>query len=206
MKFNDRLRELRKGKGLTQDEFSKQSGLTRSAISMYERGEREPNFETLEKLADFFNVDMNYLLGKSDKTTYIPKGAFVPKWKRVPMMGYAAAGSPLEDLNQDTPYINVEGKYDVDFCITIRGDSMVDIGINDGDIVFVKSTPTVENGQVAVVEIDNEKICLKRFYKSGDTITLVSANPKYAPMVFNQSNCENVRILGRAVIKQAEIK
>lgn len=48
MKFNDRLRELRKGKGLTQDEFSKQSGLTRSAISMYERGEREPNFETLE--------------------------------------------------------------------------------------------------------------------------------------------------------------
>ena len=55
MKFNDRLRELRKGKGLTQDEFSKQSGLTRSAISMYERGEREPNFETLEKLADFFN-------------------------------------------------------------------------------------------------------------------------------------------------------
>lgn len=44
MKFNDRLRELRKGKGLTQDEFSKQSGLTRSSISMYERGEREPNF------------------------------------------------------------------------------------------------------------------------------------------------------------------
>ena len=83
---------------------------------------------------------------------------------------------------------------------------MVGIGINDGDIVFVKSTPTVENGQVAVVEIDNEKICLKRFYKSGDTITLVSANPKYAPMVFNKSNCESIRILGRAVIKQGEIK
>jgi transcriptional regulator with XRE-family HTH domain len=80
MKFNDRLRELRKGNGLTQDEFSKQSGLTRSAISMYERGEREPNFETLEKLADFFNVDMNYLLGKSDNrcrdvVSYLRSGA-----------------------------------------------------------------------------------------------------------------------------------
>lgn len=121
-------------------------------------------------------------------------------------MGYASAGKPLEDLNQDTPYVKIDGKYDVDFFIPIRGNSMVNLGINDRYIVFVKFMPVVENGQIAVVEFDNKKICFKRFYKFRNTITLVSVNPKYAPMVFTESNCENVRILGRAVIKQGEIK
>ena len=70
MKFKDRLRELRTSRGLTQDDFAKATGLTRSAISMYESGKREPNFEVLEMIADFFNVDMNYLLGKNESSTY----------------------------------------------------------------------------------------------------------------------------------------
>ena len=70
MKFKDRLRELRTSRGLTQDDFAKATGLTRSAVSMYESGKREPNFEILEMIADFFNVDMNYLLGKNENSTY----------------------------------------------------------------------------------------------------------------------------------------
>lgn len=70
MKFCERLRELRTARGMTQDDFAKASGLTRSAVSMYESGRREPNFEVLETIADFFNVDMNYLLGKDEKSTY----------------------------------------------------------------------------------------------------------------------------------------
>ena len=208
MNFNDRLKELRQGRKLTQEEFSKLTGISRSAIGMYESGKREPNFKTLELIADFFNVDMDYLLGKTDTTTKIqlPAGTFKPQWKKVPLLGYVAAGRPLEDLNQDVSYVDVEGKHDVNFCVKVVGDSMINIGINDGDIVFVKSTPVVENGQVAVVEIDHEKACLKRFYKSADTITLVSENPKYPPMVFTEKNCESVEVKGLAVIKQSEIK
>lgn len=65
-KFCDRLRELRSEKGISQADLSKMLKLSRSRINMYERGEREPNFETLELLGDFFNVDLDYLLGKSD--------------------------------------------------------------------------------------------------------------------------------------------
>ena len=65
-KFNERLRLLRKEAGLSQQEFAKQIGMSKSSVNMYERGEREPGFETLECIADYFNVDMNYLLGKSD--------------------------------------------------------------------------------------------------------------------------------------------
>lgn len=66
-KFSDRLRQLRTEGGLSQSELSKQLGcVSKSSVNMYERGEREPNFETLEAIADFFNVDMDYLLGKTD--------------------------------------------------------------------------------------------------------------------------------------------
>lgn len=65
-KFGERLRQLRTARGLSQMDFSKLIQTSKSSVNMYERGEREPNFETLEKIADFFNVDMDYLLGKSD--------------------------------------------------------------------------------------------------------------------------------------------
>ncbi len=69
MEFKDILKKLRLEKGLTQNDLSKITGLTRSAIGMYELGKREPSFEVLEILADFFNTDMNTLLGKSDNKT-----------------------------------------------------------------------------------------------------------------------------------------
>lgn len=82
---------------------------------------------------------------------------------------------------------------------------MINAGINDGDIVFIRSMPEVPNGKVACVEIDNEKVCLKRFYKSADGIMLVSENPKYPPIQLNRFNCQSVKILGLAVLRQSEI-
>lgn len=67
--FKDIIKGLRAGRQLTQDELAAELKLSRSAISMYERGEREPDFETLEVIADFFNVDMNYLTGWSEDPT-----------------------------------------------------------------------------------------------------------------------------------------
>ena len=73
MDFKERLRELRQMRGYSQEELAKQLGLSKSAISMYERGARTPDFETMELLADFFNVDMNYTLGKVIGSTYYIK-------------------------------------------------------------------------------------------------------------------------------------
>lgn len=71
-RFALRLKELRQMFGLTQDEFAKKMGISRSTVGMYEKGNREPDYDTLEAFADFFNVDVDYLLGRSDKTTIIP--------------------------------------------------------------------------------------------------------------------------------------
>lgn len=64
--FGERLRLLRTRKGLSQLDFAKQIKISKSAVNMYERGEREPSFEVLETIADYFNVDLDYLLGKTD--------------------------------------------------------------------------------------------------------------------------------------------
>ena len=198
MDFAKRLKELRASRGLTQDDLARELNLVKSSISMYENGKRKPSFEVLEAIADYFNVNMD--------TLYSSAPVFVPSLKRVPMLGYAAAGQPLENLDgQDTFYVETDSRYAVDFCITVRGDSMINAGINDGDIVFVKAQPEVPNGKIACVEIDNERVCIKRFYKTATGVMLVSENPKYAPIQFSESNCSDFKILGLAVIKQSEI-
>lgn len=198
MDFAKRLKELRVSRGLTQDDLARELNLVKSSISMYENGKRKPSFEVLEAIADYFNVNMD--------TLYSSAPVFVPSLKRVPMLGYAAAGQPLENLDgQDTFYVETDSRYAVDFCITVRGDSMINAGINDGDIVFVKSQPEVPNGKIACVEIDNERVCIKRFYKTDTGVMLVSENPKYAPLQFSESNCTDFKVLGLAVLKQSEI-
>lgn len=68
--FSKVLKKLRTNRGYTQAELAKSLKISRSSVGMYESGEREPDFETLENIADFFNVDMNYLLGNDSKSTY----------------------------------------------------------------------------------------------------------------------------------------
>ena len=71
--FQSVLKSLRKVRGLTQDELAKMLKISRSAIGMYENGSREPDYETLELIADYFNVDIDYLLGRTNKTTILPE-------------------------------------------------------------------------------------------------------------------------------------
>lgn len=75
--FNSVLKSLRTAKGLTQEELAKILKISRSTVGMYENGSREPDYETLELIADFFNVDIDYLIGRTDKTTVIPESYYL---------------------------------------------------------------------------------------------------------------------------------
>ena len=206
MTLGDRIRLRREELRISQEELATRLGYkSRSTIAKIESGENDLTQSKIVAFAEALSTTARWLLDYDDSDTTLPPGAHRPQFKKVPMLGYAAAGQPLEDLNQDTPYYDVDNKYDVDFCITVRGDSMINAGINDSDIVFIKSMSEVPNGKIACVEIDNEKVCLKRFYKSADGIMLVSENPKYPPIQLNRFNCQSVKILGLAVLRQSEI-
>lgn len=70
------FKALRMASGLTQQELADKLKISRSTIGMYETGAREPDYDTLEEIADFFNVDIDYLLGRSDKTTLLPESSY----------------------------------------------------------------------------------------------------------------------------------
>lgn len=206
MDIKDILKDRRLELQLTLEDVAKRVGVSPATISRWESGDiANMRRDRIAALAEALQISPAVIMGW-DVDTALPPGTHRPQFKKVPMLGYAAAGQPLEDLNQDTPYYDIENKYDVDFCITVRGDSMIDANINDGDIVFIKSMPEVPNGKIACVEIDNEKVCLKRFYKAGKTVSLASANSKYAPMFFTEDTCESIKVLGLAVLRQSEIQ
>lgn len=197
--FGDRLRELRTEKQLSQSEFAKQVHLTKSAVNMYERGEREPSFEVLEKIADYFNVDLDYLLGKTDcknKSSLTEKFIFkIPTMKTWPLLGSTACGAPIhKEAEEET--ILAPSCIDADFAFRCEGDSMIGARVLDGDVVFVKHCD-VEDGQIAVVRVEDE-YTLKRIYRGPDYLELRAENPKYAPIII-RGDQENAEIIGKAV-------
>lgn len=213
-KFCDRLRSLRTSKGLSQSDFSKQIGISKSSVNMYERGEREPNFKTLEHIADYFNVDMDYLLGKSDIVSKLQFTAAIPvannvipmpEMRKIPLVGTIACGVPILAEENIEEYISVPKHIKADFALICKGDSMINARIFDGDVVYIRQQDTVENGEIAAVLIDSEAT-LKRVRLFNDHISLEPENPMYKPFVYWNEEMNSVRILGKAVAFTSAIR
>ena len=209
VQFSDRLRALRTGRGLSQMDFAKQIRISKSSVNMYERGEREPSFETLEAIADYFNVDMDYLLGKSDmvrKAQSIPSNIIpMPEFRKIPLIGSIACGAPILAEEHIEEYIDIPRHIHADFALTCRGDSMINARIFDGDMVYIRQQDTVENGEIAAVLIDGEAT-LKRVQLFDDHISLEPENPQYRPLVYWGEEMNAIRILGKAVAFTSAIR
>lgn len=209
-KFKDILKELRLSSRLTQQELAAKLGISFSSISMYERGKREPNFETLEVIADYFNVDMNYLLGKSclKNSSTISLASLKTKSDTpsltYPIIGEVAAGFGSEAIEEETgdyEQIPVEWlrgrRQDEFFVLRVKGDSMYP-SYMDGDRVLVLRTPTVESGTIAVVLYDGQSATLKKvnYVQGEDWMELEPLNREYAPKRIEAADLEQCRVLG----------
>ena len=204
--LSDMLTYLRKRKGLSQQELANTLKISRSAIGMYETGKREPDLETLEVFADFYNVDMNTLTGKAPvkkQTNKLPDTSVPVDFshlKRIPILGRIAAGAPIyaEENIEGYTFTDLNGGAEY-FALRVRGDSMNAVRIYDGDLVIVRMQDIVENGEIAAVLIEQEAT-LKRFSRSGDIVTLMpqSTNPEHKPLVYNLKDT-SVKILGLVV-------
>lgn len=206
------LRKLRNEYGYTQDELAKKLNVSKSRINMYERGEREPNFEMLEKIADFFNVDMNYLLGKKEKAASKLPNNLIPlakiKTRKVPLIGSIACGVPITAVENIEEYIDMDTDIHADFALRCKGDSMINARIFNGDIVYIREQPMVENGEIAAVIIDDmeSEATLKRVYMDNEHIILHAENPVYNDMAFYHEDMNQVRIIGKAVAFLSTVK
>lgn len=202
--YAERIKSLRKERGLSQDQLAAMLGVSRSAVGMYETGKREPDFEICEAIADIFNVDMDYLIGRSSierKTSFscgIPSGFEpVPQMQKVPLIGNIACGQPITAEENLEGYVDAPALKQIDFALTCHGDSMIDAGIHNGDVVYIRKQPEVENGQIAAVRIGSEAT-LKRvyYYPEEGKIILQAANAAYPPMSYSGEELNEISIEG----------
>ncbi len=206
--FKDRLNEALDMRNMTAAELSRLSGVNEGAISQYRKGSYKANQQSLEKIAKALNVSIPWLMGadvKSDVIT-IPNHAniFPIETKKIPLLGKIAAGQPVMAEECFDSYVQCGNFIKADFCLRVQGDSMINARIYDGDIVFIKHQPEVENGEIAAVAID-DAVTLKRVYISDSFVELRAENPRYKPMVFDKANCLSFRILGKAIAFQGDI-
>lgn len=207
----NRLRELRNATKKQQKEIAETLGLSTSAYSNYELGLREPSYDILQKLADYFGVSVDYLLGRDEQDTPSIFDTYTNirpvTRRRIPMLGEIACGKPIYANEDRESYVEVGTDLNVDFCLTARGDSMVGARIRSGDIVFCRDQDMVNNGEIAAVII-GEEVTLKRvyYYPEKQKLVLQAENPKYEPLVYLNEELNQIRILGKAVAFQSDIE
>ena len=188
-----RIKTMRLSRKMTQADLAKAISQSPSSITMYETGRREPDFETLEAMADVFNVPLSAFLQDSAPDGLIRISQL--HRQRIPLIGSVAAGTPI--LATEHHDVFVDSPAEADYALRVQGDSMEPTYL-DGDIVYIRQTDDVDDGTVGVV-LCEDSATLKHIYHIDNGVQLVSDNPKYPPMIRTWPEYDTIRILGRVV-------
>lgn len=191
-----RIKEIRRSRKLTAKELAAAVGVAESTMSLYENGKREPDFDTLKRIARFLDTDIDFLLGNTCD-------ARPSRGKRIPVFGSVAAGVPIDAITDIEDYEEISeelargGEY---VALRIKGSSMEPM-LFPGDTVIVRVQDTVESGEIAVVLVGGDEATCKKVQKTPDGVILMSLNPSYEPMFYTNSMIESMPILifGRVV-------
>lgn len=193
----NRISKLRAQMGISMKEAAAKLEMPYTTYVNYEKGTREPNSETLIKLANFFGTSIDYLLGKPEISDIPPGFSPLPELEQVPLVGRIACGQPITAEENLDGYVSIPSAWHATFTLMCEGDSM-EPSIHDGDLVAIRKDIQVENGQIAAVRIGDEAT-LKHIYLHPDYIELRPENPNYPSIIRRQEEMNDVTIEGKAV-------
>lgn len=192
----NQLKKIRKKYNLTQVQFAEIFNISNGTIAMWETGKRQPDNDMLMKIANYFNISVDYILGRSETETQ--KEAV-----KIPVLGRVIAGIPIEAIEEIIDYEEIteemarNGEY---FALKIKGNSMSP-RIEEDDVVIVRQQNYVDSGNIAIVLVNGNEATCKKVQHNKNGITLISLNSSYAPMFYTREECENlpVQIIGKVV-------
>ena len=202
--IKDRIVSLRNEKNITQSQLAEELDISPSAIGMYEQGRRKPSYELLEEICDYFNVDMDYLMGRSDiknryqaglkydweskkeeksnidmdtiNTDYI----MIPLYESI-SAGYGASNSEFIEM---IPVFGLKKNGTTYFAVKVEGDSM-EPKIPDGSTIIIKKDIVIENGEIGAFNLNDENF-VKQKKTIKDKLVLHSFNLAYDDKVVNE--------------------
>jgi repressor LexA len=189
------------------------SGIHRLITALEERGfirrlaHRARAIEIV-KLPDAMNSGAGFVPrviegdGGEDGAAHLPANALPVEVHAVelPVMGRIAAGVPIEAISQVASHVAVPGQMlsggHQHYALEVKGDSMIDAGINDGDIVVIREGATAENGEIVVALVEGQEATLKRYRRQGGSVALEAANRAYETRIYHD---DQVKVQGRLV-------
>ena len=202
----NKFKELRKKMNLTQVEFAEKINVDQSTISKWEQDKAIPDIQTLSSLASFFNVSIDYLMGRSpDKNVLgLQLNRSVVK---IPVYGTIPAGVPIEMIDdsfiedeEEIPaeWLNTGNEF---FALKVKGNSMMP-KFEDGDILILKKQDNCESGAFCAVSINHTECTFKKVLKNTNGITLMPLNPEFDPIFFTNQQVIDLPVTILGVVRE----
>ena len=203
--------ELLKRRGITAYKFCKETGINASTISTWKKKNSKARPELAEVVCAYFGVSLDYLMNGEPLSGKLPEGA-IPidssMFVKIPIIGSVRCGEPMfaESNIEDYEYTYIEtlrGGGDF-FYLRAKGDSMINAGISEGDLLLIRAQSDVDSGDIAIININGDEETLKRVIKKDRAVILQPENPAYEMKIFMGKELENIHIQGRlmSVVKK----
>lgn len=198
-----RIKEAREKIGMSQTDMADRIGVSKQTLYKYENDiiTNIPS-DKIEEISALTGVSPAYIMGW--ETNQLPSEVIKLQTKNLPILGSVACGKPIFDPS-DGVQIKVPSSFHADFGLYARGDSMIGADIHDGDLVFFVQQPSVENGQIAAVFIDDEVTLKRVYYQQGERLVLQAENSSVPPIIIEGPDLDMVHIIGRAIAKQSAV-
>ena len=189
--FTRNLLKYIENSGHTQKEIADAIGVSPQTFSTWCRGIAIPRMGKIQKLADYFGIRKSDLI--DDRP--LPPNVLVPAARAIPILGTICCGDGIDDRSYEGEFF-VDKSVRADYCVHVRGDSMIDAHIYDGDMAFLKADYDFQDGKIygIVIDMPNGMAVLKKIYKAGDHLILQACNSAYKPIICRPEDC---RIVGQ---------
>ena len=202
MTIGNRIKKAREALNITQEELAQSIGTTKQTIYKYENNivTNIPS-DKIEGISNILHVSPSYLMGWSNSglTSAIDgiTNISVPAARAIPILGSICAGNGIFCEENYDGFFFVDNSIRADLCLNVKGDSMIESDIYDGDKAFICQNCLIEDGRIYAVRIKNDsEAVLKRVFRQDENVVLSSSNPDYAPII---EKAENVSIIGECI-------
>ena len=199
----ERLNKAFKASGLSQSELCDKADINKGALSSYLSGRYFPKQIALEKLSSVLNVSISYLMGfdvstsESSVNQSLPSNIMVPAGRQIPILGTICAGNGIHCEENFEGYFLVDRSIKADYCLRVKGDSMIDANIYDGDVAFLRKDFDFIDGEIyAVCYGAEESASLKKLYKVDNKMMLQPCNADYTAAFVD---ADDVVIVGECI-------